>query len=632
MKRVIYLMAVTLGAVMLTHPMMGAGNPGLGGEDPHPTARAHTPIRHVIVIIGENRTFDNVFGAYKPPKGQHVWNLLSEGIINADGAPGPNFSLAQQYSANDTATYSISPAIQSAYMTLPPVNTDGAPTNAPFSSVSQASVEIGLPQSMLNLLTIGGIGLPKGVVDTRFPTNLLSGPFQVTHSVSYDAYTGSPVHRFYQMWQQLDCNAAYATKQNPSGCRSDLFPWVEVTEGAGSNGAPPPTGFDDESTGEGSISMGFYNTSAGDASYLAKLAGEYTMSDNYHQAVMGGTGANHVALGTGAEVYYSDGKGNATVPPANEIENPNPLSGTNNWYKQDGYSGGSYSNCSDLNQPGVLPVMNYLTSLPYVPFNGGDCEPGKFYLLNNYNPGYQRDGALNTSTFTVPPSSVPTIADELIAHNLSWRYYGEGFTAGTPRSNSYCNICNPFQYATSIMTNPSERANIQGLQSLYHDLGHGWLPAVAYVKPDGYLDGHPASSKLELFEDFVQKVLNELQANQQLWKHTAVFITFDEGGGYYDSGYVEPIDFFGDGTRVPMIVVSPYSKGGRIVHTYTDHVSVLKFIEANWGLKPLSSVSRDRLPNPAATDGDPYVPSNAPAIGNLMDMFNFGVHRGKRER
>ena len=50
-------------------------------------------------------------------------------------------------------------------------------------------------------------------------------------------------------------------------------------------------------------------------------------------------------------------------------------------------------------------------------------------------------------------------------------------------------------------------------------------------------------------------------------------ITFDEGGGYYDSGYVQPLDFFGDGTRIPMIVVSNYSTGGHISHTYTDHVS-----------------------------------------------------------
>jgi phospholipase C len=61
-----------------------------------------TPIKHVIIIIGENHTFDNVFATYQPPSGQTVRNLLSEGIVNADGTPGPNFSKAAQQTATDT--------------------------------------------------------------------------------------------------------------------------------------------------------------------------------------------------------------------------------------------------------------------------------------------------------------------------------------------------------------------------------------------------------------------------------------------------------------------------------------------------------------------------------------------------
>jgi phospholipase C len=84
---------------------------------------------------------------------------------------------------------------------------------------------------------------------------------------------------------------------------------------------------------------------------------------------------------------------------------------------------------------------------------------------------------------------------------------------------------------------------------------------------------------------------------------------------------IQPVSFFGDGPRVPMIVVSPYAKRDVVDHTYNDHVSVLKFIEANWRLSPLSAVSEDNLPN--ATPGA-YVPRNSPAIGNLMTMFDFG--------
>jgi phospholipase C len=146
---------------------------------------------------------------------------------------------------------------------------------------------------------------------------------------------------------------------------------------------------------------------------------------------------------------------------------------------------------------------------------------------------------------------------------------------------------------------------------------------VSIVKPDGYLDGHPASSKLDLFEGFCEKIIGLVQANPA-WNDTAIMITFDEGGGYWDSGYVQTIDFFGDGTRIPLLVVSKYSEGGRVVHTYYDHVSFDKFVEANWMIgETISSRSRDNLPNPIATSSNPYVPVNTPAIGDLMEMFTF---------
>ena len=88
------------------------------------------------------------------------------------------------------------------------------------------------------------------------------------------------------MWQQLDCNAAYATTGIPAAA-ADLLPWVETTIGAGSNGNAQPAGFNDTSTGEGSTAMGFYNVLKGDAPYPKYLADHYAMSDNYHQAVNG---------------------------------------------------------------------------------------------------------------------------------------------------------------------------------------------------------------------------------------------------------------------------------------------------------------------------------------------------------
>ncbi|HTA64826.1 MAG TPA: alkaline phosphatase family protein, partial [Xanthomonadaceae bacterium] len=285
--------------------------------------------------------------------------------------------------------------------------------------------------------------------------------------------------------------------------------------------------------------------------------------------------------------------------------------------------------CGDNTQPGVASVRNYLHSLPYSTFRGTDCQPGAYYLVNNYNPGYLGDGTpapLGSTQFTIPPTTQNNLALLLNHHNVSWKYYGEGWDGGKEdgEAGTYCNICNPFLYSTQIMTDPVQRAKNQDINDLYTDLQNNTLPAVSIVKPDGILDGHPASSKLELFEGYVEKIVEMAKADPKVWDDTAIMITMDEGGGYYDSGYVQPIDFFGDGTRIPLLVVSKYSQGGRVVHTYYDHVSFDKFVEANWGLgQTISLRSRDNLPNPIPTAGNAYAPANAPAIGNLMDMFHF---------
>jgi phospholipase C len=188
----------------------------------------------------------------------------------------------------------------------------------------------------------------------------------------------------------------------------------------------------------------------------------------------------------------------------------------------------------------------------------------------------------------------------------------------------YCNICNPFLYETAIMTKPDiVKAHLQDTSDLYADIASGALPAVSFVKPGGLLDGHPESSKFGLFEAFTRELVDAVKNNPTLWASTAISITTDEGGGYYDSGYIQPVDFFGDGPRIPLIVVSPYSRGGRVVHEYADHASIVKFIDRNWKLSPITSRSRDNLPNPVQQPDNPYVPVNAPAIGDLFQSFRF---------
>src|ERR1700730_9092154 len=300
---------------------------------------------------------------------------------------------------------------------------------------------------------------------------------------------------------------------------------------------------------------------------------------------------------------------------------------------------GSYINCGDSKQPGVSAVLDYLNDLERPV--GSRCDKGNYSLVNNYNPGYFGDGsnaytdtnAANT-VYTIPPSTVRTLGDLLIANGVSWAYYGDQWNLYLKDkyyqnpNNLYCNVCNFSQYATSIMTNSAYRAAyLKDTTDLYAGIKSGNLPAVSFVKPSGLVDGHPASSKMNLFEGFVKKILDGVK-NSSLWTNTAILVIFDEGGGFWDSGYVQPVDFFGDGTRIPLIVVSKYSQGGRVSHEYSDHASIPKFIERNWDLPKLSTYSRDNLPNPKTSHDNPYVPQNRPALGDLFGNFQSADHGG----
>ncbi len=583
-----------------------------------------TPIEHVIVVIGENVSFDTLYGAYKPAKNQKIKNLLSQGIINADGAPGRNFSKAlQRQGFNKTNEYSVKPQRLSAYPWLP------------------QPLEIGILTPSFQFL--------GATPDARFPVDLQNGPFQITKYVPYgsvNSATGDPVHRFFQMWQQT------------GGDNKDLslFTWVATTTGTGGDNGPdgPKPG----NAQQGGELMGFFNMSQGDAPVFKQLAQNYALSDNFHQSVMGGTGANFFAIATGDAAVYNN-NGVLATPPANQIENPNPLAGTENFYTQDGYSGGSYVNCSDARQPGVMSILKALNRKNIE----SNCQNGAYYLVNNFNPPYTVDGtpqALGPDKFVYPPQTVPTIGEALSAKDVSWKWYTAGRDTGdilndelyptvrflvnsqvpavipeplrtqivdaqtysTTQSVVYNNIGDPHNGSANVVNTPALRGHLKGMETFVNDVANETLPAVSFVVPKNLVSGHPGYSAPVRYELFINDLIAKIQSKPDLWANTAIIVTTDEGGGYFDSGVIQNLDFFGDGPRIPLLVVSPYAKKGHVDHVYHDHASILKFIEYNWGLQPLSARSRDNLPNPVSEDGN-YLPENQPAIGNLTSMFSF---------
>ncbi len=365
-------------------------------------AKTATPIKHVIVLIGENRTFDHVFATYVPKSEDSVSNLLSKGIITAQGKPSKHFSKAAQFQAvspfktkyfisldkDEKAPYDILPA--------PTLNFSPSPATGeppPFlvgtPTAFLASIEPSLENGDLNLLTTGASGAAQTAeipdFDSRINNfdNLPNGPFPLEGAnLPYDSYTGDTTHRLFEMWQQSDCSIKNATRHNPSGCLNDLYSFVITTYTSEIDPFSFPIANQVDDNGGGN-SMAFYNVQAGDAPVLKSLADEFSMSDNFHQSFMGGTGANHVMLGSGDAIFWSNGNGVPMMPPA-RIANPDPLPGSDNQYTVDINFDGNFTECADPSQPGIKPIREYLESLPYDP--DPKCKPGYFYMITMTRP------------------------------------------------------------------------------------------------------------------------------------------------------------------------------------------------------------------------------------------------------
>jgi phospholipase C len=166
--------AVRTGLVSAAIFQLAVGN-AFAAEKPQSESRdseTATPIKHVIVIIGENRSFDHVFATYVPKKGQKVWNLLSEGIVNADGTPGPNFDKAQQMAAQDEASdgFVLAPTKGDFPGNLLPAPLVGGPKDSyiPNDSLTTAvQSENGLPADYYGYLVTGGSGQTSRTPDQR---------------------------------------------------------------------------------------------------------------------------------------------------------------------------------------------------------------------------------------------------------------------------------------------------------------------------------------------------------------------------------------------------------------------------------------------------------------------------------
>jgi len=138
---------------------------------------------------------------------------------------------------------------------------------------------------------------------------------------------------------------------------------------------------------------------------------------------------------------------------------------------------------------------------------------------------------------------------------------------------------------TDSLLNPN--AHLQDETQFFTDLTNGTLPAVSFVKPLGPDNEHPGYTDLLTGQQHVADIVHAVQ-NSPDWAHTAIVITYDENGGRWDQVSPPTRDQWGDGTRVPAIVISPFAKQGFVDHQQHDTLSILSTIEARFGLQPLN--------------------------------------------
>jgi acid phosphatase len=461
---------------------------------------------------------------------------------------------------------------------------------------------------------------PDGNPDPRFPANLPPQPYNAVPYLIKDAGPGDPagltgdmIHRFYTEQQQLD------------GGKNDKFvSWSD-------NGGLVLSYTDAANLPEG------------------KLAQQYTLDDNFFHAAFGGSFLNAQFLVSAA---------------APEWNQPLPANAPRF--------------VSTLDASGAPLVDGNLTA------NNLLAPDGNHFVVNTtqpaqapHRPGTPADQLLQPINDNHPllasgqpdPTYRPTIGDRLDDAGLSWNWYAGGWSdalAGHPQVDPfgggfqfhhqafdyYANFA-PFNPDgspnpnTNSLVNPN--AHMQDETRFFDDAAAGKLPAVSFVKPIGANNEHPGYASLLTGQQHVADIVHAVQNGPQ-WEHTAIIITYDENGGRWDHVSAPQLGdgTWGDGARVPAIVISPLAKKGFIDHDQHDTLSILKTIEDRFGLQPLSdldsgasNLASDFIPpQPRGTGPDQHVlilsvdglrqadvtdPNLAGDVSNIVALQNDGV-------
>ncbi len=349
----------------------------------------------------------------------------------------------------------------------------------------------------------------------------------------------------------------------------------------------------------GGLAMGYYD---GSKLPLWQWAQDYVLADNFFMAAFGGSFLNHQWLICACTPYFPEAPEElrAILDESGKLK-----------FKPDSPPSAMYG----------APKFEGV-ELPVTPDG---------YVISPLQPPYQPSKApppsrgdvrfAETSNFVLPPRTAKTIGDTLSAKNISWAWYAgawrqalaDGMQSpeaqrkviyssqlGSPNFQAHHQ---PFNYYARFApgTPDRDRYLLDG-EAFLQAIEQGALPQVAFYKPAGQYNEHPGYTDVLSGDRHIDEVLKKIKKSP-LWKKTAVIVTYDENGGFWDHVAPPQGDRWGPGSRIPALIISPFAKRRFVDHTRYDTTSIIKFITARFGLEPL-----------------PGVRANA---GDLMNAFDF---------
>ncbi len=411
------------------------------------------------------------------------------------------------------------------------------------------------------------------VVTEAQTAGLPNRPFRIDGPDAFDGRgTGAPigvttrdlVHRFYNNIMQIN------------GGRNDRF-----------------AAYSDA----GALSMGYYD---GSEMAMWKVARQFTLADNFYMGAFGGSFLNHQYLVCACAPEYPD----ADRSPAKGLVSEIDVDAEGRFLRL---------------TPAADAASSALAGPPRHKRDGSltpKDAAGMFHAVNTMQPPYQPSSLLPAANgdarhgepsqaATLPPQTVPTIADRLDAKGVSWAWYSGAWDMASEATSQtrpavfrgtvqFQTHHQPFNYYANFdpVTHATYRtAHLRDFdREFLADAAAGRLPSVTFYKPRGNLNQHAGYANVADGDAHIAELIGKLQRSPQ-WPHMLIVVTYDENGGFWDHAPVPVGDRWGPGTRVPAIIVSPLAKKRFVDKTQYDTASILRFATRRWKLDPLPGLA-----------------------------------------